>query len=73
MTTSTNDDDNSKKNNNTNKKNQLTIQLTTGTTKTILDIVGTLTVSQVINSNKTTEAAAGVLLPALILIDGVKV
>jgi hypothetical protein len=48
-------------NNNTNNKIQLTI--TTGTTEIILDIVGTLTVSQVIN-NKTTEAAAGVPLAA---------
>jgi hypothetical protein len=58
MTTSNNNNNN---NNNTNNKIELTI--TTGTTKIILDIVGTLTVSQVINNN-TAEAAAGVPLPA---------
>jgi hypothetical protein len=58
MTTS-NDNNN---NNNTNNKIQLT--LTTGTTKIILDIVGTLTVSQVINNKTTEEVAAGVPLPA---------
>jgi hypothetical protein len=59
--TASNNTNNNNNNNNTNNKIQLTI--TTGTTEIILDIVGTLTVSQVIN-NKTTEAAAGVPLPA---------
>jgi len=59
MTTSNNNDNIDDKVDN----NKIQLTITTGTTKIILDIVGTLTVSQVMN-NSTAEAAAGVPPPA---------
>lgn len=66
MNTSNNNNDNKVDNNNNNNKvdsNEIQLTITTGTTKIILDIVGTLTVSQVMN-NSTAEAVVGVLSPA---------